>query len=161
MGQHFARSCKLFFKKNHFSIFNMVMIRKLANNCGITFADDYVIVKTVLYYYCNLTHLRPGWILQPQTSAKRWPASDTLMLHPDSPSLDSTSCASCASCIHAPDLVASGASGVPCLYWVPSGHMQRSNPASHASWLNPQHHRTLGFTTPQRPQILLSAFFVF
>jgi len=40
-------------------------------------------------------------------SAKRWPASDTVVLRPDSPSVDS---ASCASCTHAPHLVASGTS---------------------------------------------------
>jgi len=66
-------------------------------------------------------------------SAKRYPASDTVVLRPDSPILDSASCASCVSCTHAPHLVASGASGNPCLHWVPSGHMQLSNPASHAS----------------------------
>jgi len=80
--------------------------------------------------YCSVILRGPGL---PGTSAKRWPASDTLMLHPDSPSLDSTSSASYASCTHAPHLVASGASAVPCLYSVPSGHMQRSNPAFHAS----------------------------
>jgi len=69
------------------------------------------------------------------TSAKRWPASDTVVLHPDSTSLDSASCTSCASCAHAPHLVASGASRDPCRHWVlsPSGHMPLSNPASHAS----------------------------
>ena len=66
-------------------------------------------------------------------SAKRWPVSDTGVLRPDSPSLDSASCTSCASCTHVPYLVASGVSGDPCLHWVPSRHMQLSNPASHAS----------------------------
>jgi len=70
------------------------------------------------------------WELMKSTSAKRWPASDTVVLRPDSPGLDS---ASCASCTHAPHLVASGASGNPFLHWVLSGHMQPSNLASHAS----------------------------
>ena len=39
------------------------------------------------------------------TSAKRWPASDTVVLRPDSPGRDSASCSSCASCTHAPHLM--------------------------------------------------------
>jgi len=86
------------------------------------------------------------------TSAKSHPASDTVVLRPDSGSVDSASCASCAPCTQAPHLVASGTSGHPSPYWVPSGHMQLSNPASHASRLQPQHHRTSGFTTtPEYP----------
>jgi len=85
-------------------------------------------------------------------SAKSHHASDTLVLRPDSANVDSESCASCASSIQAPHQVASGASGHPSQYWVPSGHMQLSNPASHASRLQPQHHRTSGFTTtPKYP----------
>jgi len=73
-------------------------------------------------------------VLEPcSASANRWPASDTVVLRPDSPSLDSAFCTFCASCTHALHLVASGASGDPCLHWVPSGHMQLSNSASHAS----------------------------
>ena len=68
--------------------------------------------------------------LQPTTSAKRWPASDPVVLRPDSPSLDPASFASCASCTNMPHLVASGASGDPCLHWVLSGHIQPSNPTS-------------------------------
>jgi len=64
------------------------------------------------------------------TSAKRWSASDTIVLCPDS---DSASCVSCASCTCAPHPVASGASRDPCLHWVLSRYMQLSNPASHAS----------------------------
>ena len=60
------------------------------------------------------------WFL---ASAKWWPASDTVVLLPDSPGLDSASCASCASCTYAPHLVASGASGNPFLHCVPSRHM--------------------------------------
>jgi len=53
-------------------------------------------------------------VLEPYSaSAKRWPASDTLVLRPDSHRLDSASCASYVSCTHAPHLVASGASGDP------------------------------------------------
>jgi len=66
-------------------------------------------------------------------SAKRWPVSDTVVLRPDSPRLDPASCASCTSCTHMPYLVASGTSGDPCLHWFPSGHIQPSNTASHAS----------------------------
>ena len=85
-------------------------------------------------------------------SAKSHPASDTVVLRPDSGSVDSASCASCAPCTQAPHVVASGTSGHPSPYWVPSGHMQLSNPASHASRLQPQHHRTSGFTTtPEYP----------
>ena len=40
-----------------------------------------------------------------ETSAKRWPASDTVVLRPDSPGRDSASCGSCASCTHAPHLM--------------------------------------------------------
>ena len=80
-------------------------------------------------------------------SAKGHPASDTVVLHPDSRSVDLASSASGASCTQAPHLVASGASGHPSQYRVPSGHMQLSNPAPHASRLQPQHHRTSGFTT--------------
>jgi len=62
-------------------------------------------------------------VLEPcSASAKRWPVSDTVVLPPGSPRLDSVSCASCAFCTHAPHLVASGASGDPCLLWVLSGH---------------------------------------
>ena len=68
-----------------------------------------------------------------RASAKMWPASDTVVLHPDLTSLDSASCTSCASCAHAPHLVASSASRDPCRHWVSSGHMPLSNPASHAS----------------------------
>jgi len=39
------------------------------------------------------------------TSAKGWPASDTVVLRPDSPGLDSAFCASYASSTHAPQLV--------------------------------------------------------
>jgi len=66
------------------------------------------------------------------TSVKRWPASDGVVLRPDSPSLDSALCPSCGSCTHVSHLVASGVFRDPGLHWVPSGHMQLSNPASHA-----------------------------
>ena len=52
-------------------------------------------------------------------SAKSHPASDTVVLRPDSCSVDSASYASCASCTEAPHLVESGVSGHPSQYWVP------------------------------------------
>ena len=92
---------------------------------------------------------------QELSSAKGHPASDTEMLHPDAGCLDSASSAPCASYSLAPHLVASGASGDPSQYCVPSGHMQPSNPASYASWLQPQHHRISEFTTtPESPSCL-------
>jgi len=78
------------------------------------------------------------------TSAKSHPVSDTVVLRPDSRSMDT---ASSASCTQGPHLVASGTSGHPSQYPVPSGHMLLSNLASHASRLQPHHHRTSGFTT--------------
>jgi len=73
---------------------------------------------------------QPG---NPHSSAKRWPASETVVLRPDSPSLNSSSGSSYTSCIPAPYLVASGMCGDPCLHWVLSGDMQLSNSASHAA----------------------------
>jgi len=72
---------------------------------------------------------QPG---NPHSSAKRWPASDTVVLRPHSPSLNSSS-GSYTSCIPAPHLVASGMCGDPCLHWVLSGYIQQSNSASHAA----------------------------
>jgi len=92
------------------------------------------------------------------TSAKSHPVSDSVVLCPDSGSVDSVSCASCASCTQAPHDVASRMSGHPSQYRVLSGHMPLSNPASHVSRLQPQHHRPSGFTTtPEytRPPSLL------
>jgi len=56
-------------------------------------------------------------------SAKSHPASDAVVLRPESSSVDCgsyRSCGSCGSCSHAPHLVASGVSGDLSQYWVPS-----------------------------------------
>jgi len=63
-------------------------------------------------------------------SAKSDPASDTGVLRPYPLCLDSPSCAFYASYTLAPHLVASGVSGDPSQYCVPSEHLRPSNPAS-------------------------------
>jgi len=60
--------------------------------------------------------ISPTFVDCPVISAKWWPASDTVVLRPDSSSLGSVSCGSCGSCTHALHLVASSATGDPCLH---------------------------------------------
>jgi len=97
-----------------------------------------------------------SYFLEWKSSSKSHPASETVVLCPDSRSMNSVSCASCVFCVfcafcasgtRVPHLVASGESGHGSQYRVPSGHMQLSNPASHAFRLQPQPHRTSRFTT--------------
>jgi len=95
----------------------------ITTNTFTIYVKRFLIVSS-LHYSCLLNEVSDT------TSAKRWRASDPVVLRPDSPSLDPASCASCASCTNTPHLVASGASGDPCLHWVPSGHIQPSNPTS-------------------------------
>jgi len=81
------------------------------------------------------------------TSAQSHPASCMVVLRPHCCSVDFASGAFWASCTQVSHRIAPGVSGDPSQYWVPSGHMQLSNPASHPCRLQPQHHGISGFTT--------------
>ena len=117
------------------------------------FIQFYFKMLTILTLVCErLARKVPNSL---RTSSKSHPASDTVVLLPDSRGVDSASCGSCACCTQAQHLVPSGASGHPSQYRVLSGLRQLSNPASHASRLQPQQHRTSVFTTtPKYPPSL-------
>jgi len=90
----------------------------------------------------------PGWLWVATTSsARNYPASDTVPLRPDARNVESASPASCASWVAWQRPFKFHASGAKPIHHIPSWYISQSNSASGASRLVYQHHCSSWFTT--------------